>query len=58
MYFWNYGLQKTCLKSPLSDVPRTSNMVNGRRIGWNLHDSAFIVFIDQSAENWVLKSLS
>ena len=58
MYFWNYGLQKTCLKSPLSDVPRTSNMVNGRRIAWNMHDSAFIVFIDQSAENWVLKSLS
>ena len=49
MYFRNYELRKTwldkCLESPISEDPPTSNMVNGPKHCWNLHDSVFIKFI-------------
>ena len=51
MCFWNYGLRKTmlneCLKSPVSDSPSTSNMVNTTKHCWNLSDTIFSIFIDQ-----------
>ena len=46
-----------CLKSPVSEDPSTSNMVNVPRHCWNLHDSTFIEFINHFEGNWVLKSL-
>ena len=49
MYVWTYGLRKPmlddCLKSPVSDDPSTSNMVNGPKPCWNLKDSASTIFI-------------
>ena len=45
------------LKSPVSEDPSTSNMVNVPRHCWNLHDSTFIEFINHFEGNWVLKSL-
>ena len=47
-----------CLKSPLSEDPSTSNMVNVPRHCWNLHHSNFVTFIDLCQGNWVGKSLS
>ena len=47
-----------CLKSPLSEDPSTSNMVNLPRHCWNLHHSNFVTFIDLCQGNWVGKSLS
>ena len=59
MYFWTYGLRKTwldkCLKSPVSEDPSTSNMVNGPKHCWNLNDSTFTIFIDRCEENQALK---
>ena len=59
MYFWTYGLRKTWLgkrlKSPLSEDPSTSNMVNGPKHCWNLNDSTFTIFIDRCEENHALK---
>ena len=53
MYFWTYGLRKTwldkCLKSPVSEDPSTSNMVNGQKHCWNVEDSTFAIFIDPCA---------
>ena len=46
-----------CLKSPVSEDPSTSNMVNLPKQCWNLHDSIFIKFIDQCQVNWVGRSL-
>ena len=50
MYFWSYGLGKTWLdkrlKSPVSEDPSTSNMVNGPKQCWNLDDSNFTTFSD------------
>ena len=46
------------LKSPVSEGPLTSNMVNGLKHCWNLHDSTFIIFIDHCEENWIGKSPS
>ena len=44
MYFRNYGLQKTwldqSLKSPVSDDPTKSNMVNGPKHCSNLKDTS------------------
>ena len=58
MHFRNYGLRKAWLvrylKSPVSEDPLTSNIVNGPKGCWNLHDSTFIIFIIYSEENWVL----
>ena len=47
-----------CLKSPLSDDPLTSNMVNVPKHCSNLHHSIFIIFIDHCQVNWVGKRLS
>ena len=50
MYFRNSGLRKTwldnCLKTPASENPLTSNMINGPKYSWSLNDSAFTIFID------------
>ena len=62
MYFWTYGLRKTwldkCLKSPLSEDPLTSNMVNGQKHCSKVNGSTFIIFIDPNEGNSGLKSLS
>ena len=47
-----------CLKSPLSEDPWVSNMVNGPKQHWNLKDSTFTIFIDPCEDNSGLKSLS
>ena len=45
MDFWTYGLRKTwlveCLKSPVSEDPLTSNMVNVPKHFSKLNDSNF-----------------
>ena len=55
MDFRNYGLQKTwldnCLKSPVSEDPLTSNMVNGPNHCWNLNDTTFTGFIDHCEDS-------
>ena len=60
--FFFFGLRKTwldkCLKSPVSEGPSTSNMVNGRKYCWNLNDSTFSRFIDPYEGNSVGKTLS
>ena len=59
MYFWTYILQNTCLdkslKSPVSEDPSTSNMVNRPKHSWRLYDSTFTIFIDTCECNWGLK---
>ena len=61
MHFRNYGLQKTgldkCLKSPVSEDPSISNIVNWPKHCWNLNDGTFTIFIDGCETNWVGKSL-
>ena len=61
LYIWTYGLQKTwldkCLKSPVSEDPSTSNMVNGPKQFSNLNETPFTIFIDLCEYNWGLKSL-
>ena len=61
MYFQNYRLHKKwldkCLKTPVSDDPSTSNMVNGPKHIRNLDDSSFTIFIDHIERNWNGKSL-
>ena len=51
MYFQNYVLRKTwldqCLKSPVSEDPSKSNIVNAPKHCGNLNDSTFTIFIDQ-----------
>ena len=47
-----------CLKSPVSEDPLTSNMVNVPQQCWNLHHSASIKFIDHCQVNWIGKRLS
>ena len=55
MYFLTYGLRKRwlfkCLKSPISEDPSTSSMVNGLKPISNLNDSTFTVFIDPYERN-------
>ena len=50
MYFRNYGLPKTwldqCVKSPVSQDPSKSNMVNAPKHCSNLKDTSFTIFID------------
>ena len=62
MYFSVYGLQNTwldkCLKSPVSEDPSTSNMINGPKNFWNRNDITFTIFIDPCEDNSGLKSLS
>ena len=49
MYFWTYGHGKMwldkCLKSPVSEDPLTSNMLNVPKHCLNLNDSTFTIFI-------------
>ena len=47
-----------CLKSPVSEDPSTSNMVNVRKHYWNLHHSTFIIFLRHWPGNFVRKTLS
>ena len=47
-----------CLKSPVSELFSTSNMVNGPKHCWNLHRSTFIIFIDHCQGNWIGEYLS
>ena len=62
MYFWTYELRKTwldkCLKSPVSEDPSTSNTVNRLKIGLNLNESSFTIFIDPCEGNSGWKSVS
>ena len=57
--FRNYGLRKTwlhnCLKSPVSEDPLTSNMVNRPKHSWNLIVTTFTIFVDNCEGNWVGK---
>ena len=61
MYFRNYGLPKTWLdksvKSPISEDPSESNMVNASKHCSNLKDSPFTIFIDHLEVNCPTKSL-
>ena len=61
MYLGNYGLPKTwlnqCLKSPVSEYPSKSNMVNAPKHCSNLKDSPFTTFIDSWEVNCHTKSL-
>ena len=61
MRFSTDGLRKTqldkSLKSPVSEEPLTSNMVNGPKHSWNLNDSSFTRFTDPCEGNSVGKSL-
>ena len=56
IYLWTYGLHKTwldnCLKSPVSEDPSTSNMVNGPKHCWNLNDTTITIFIDPSEDKF------
>ena len=62
MYFWTYGLQKTCLdkslKGPVSKDPLTSKMVNGSKHCSKFGDSTFTIFIDACEGHSGLKSIS
>ena len=51
------GLGK-CLKSPVSEDPLTSNMVNGPKHWWKLNDSNFTILIDHSEGRLGWKNLS
>ena len=59
MYFQNYGLRKTwldqCLKSPASEDPSKSNMVNAPKHCSNLKDSSFTIFNDNLECNCLYK---
>ena len=61
MYFRNYGLPKTllyqCLKSPVSEDPTKSNMVNAPKHCSNLRDTSFARFINHWEVNCLTKSL-
>ena len=52
MFFWTYGLQQTwldkCLKTPISEDPWTSNMVNRVNHCSKLIGTTFTIFIDHS----------
>ena len=62
MYLWTDRLRKTwldkCLKSPVSEDPSTSNIVNRLKHSSKLNDSTFTIFIDTCAGNSGLKTLS
>ena len=61
MYFRKYGLPKTwldqCLKSPVSEDPSKSNMVNALKICSNLKDTSFAIFINHWKNNSLRKTL-
>ena len=60
MYFGNYRLRKTwldqCVKSPVSEDPSKSNMVNAPKHCSNLNDSPFTMFINNWEGNCLTKS--
>ena len=60
MYFRNYGPGKTlldeCLRSPLSNDPSKTNMVNAPKHCRNVKDSIFTIFIDCCEGNSLEKS--
>ena len=62
MYFWTCGLQKTrfdkCVKSPFSEDPSTSNIVNGKKDFSKLNYSTFKLFIAAFERSSSWKSLS
>ena len=55
MYFWSYGLRKRwldkCLKSPVSEYPLTSKIVNGLKHCSKPKDCTFAIFIDPCEDN-------
>ena len=61
MYFRKYGLPKIwldqCLKSPVSEDPSKSNMVNASKHCSNLKDSPFTTFLGHWEDNCLTKSL-
>ena len=61
MFFSNYRLQKTwldkCLKSPVSEDPSTSDMVNGPKRCFSPRASTFTIFINHCYRNSVGKNL-
>ena len=61
MYFRNYGLPKTwldqCLKSPVSEDPTKSNMVNAPKHFSNLRHTSFTIFINHWEVTCLTKSL-
>ena len=61
MLFSNYRLQKTwldkCLKSPVSEDPSTSDMVNGPKRCFSPRASTFTIFINHCYRNSVGKNL-
>ena len=60
MYFGNYRLPNTwldqCLKSPFSEDPLKSNMVNAPKRCSNLKDSPFTIFIYHWEVNYPTKN--
>ena len=58
-YFRNYPLRKTwldkCLKYRVSEDPSKNNIVKEPKHCWNLNDSTFTIFLDQSERNWLTK---
>ena len=62
MYFGNYRLGTSWLhkylKSPVSEDPLKSIMVNGSKHCSNLNHSTFCIFIDHCEGNCVGKNLS
>ena len=61
MYFRNYGLQKTwldqCLKSPVSEDPTKSNMVNAPKHCSNLKDTS-LPYLLITGQTIVLQNVS
>ena len=52
------GQLDKCLKSPVSEHPSISNMVNELKHCWNLNGSTFTIFFDPCEGNSVGKILS
>ena len=61
MYFRNYGHQKTwldqCLKSPVSEDPTKSNMVNAAKLCSNLKDTS-LPYLLITGKSIVLQNVS
>ena len=61
MYLGNYGLPKSwldqCLKSPVSEYPSKSNMVNAPKSCSRLKGSTFTTFINHREVSCPTKSL-
>ena len=61
MYLRNYRLPKTwldqCVKSPVSEDPSKSNMVNATKHCLNLKDTPFTIFINHCKSNSLTKRL-